>query len=99
MTRLRSLILAAGCALQVHTILRARRIVAQALELDGDPEAGCCERWYSCRLVFDDLCGDSPDGCDDGLAIVCGLNVGHVEAHYDAENDCRWARRFGLGAA
>lgn len=97
MTRLRSLILAAGCALQVHTILRARRIVAQALEVDGDPDQSC-GRWCSCQLALDDICGDSPGGGAYDMFIICGRPVGHVEDHYDDENAVRWHRRFGLGA-
>lgn len=52
--RLRTALLVAGIALNVHAILRARRIVADALNLDGDPDDGCGASWCPCRYQPDD---------------------------------------------
>lgn len=53
--RLVRLLLAAGTALQVHTILRARRVLRDSLNLDGDPDSGCGTSWCPCENFPCDL--------------------------------------------
>lgn len=52
--RLAQLLLTAGLALHVHTILRARRILTDALNLDGDPDGACGASWCPCQVALED---------------------------------------------
>lgn len=101
--RLARLLLAAGTALHAHTILRARRILADSLNLDGDADSGCGTSWCPCQVRLDDDEATVDTVCAVDFPVTgltgdrCEKPTGHVGLH--AGGGYMWTDGFGRAAA
>lgn len=91
---MRTLALGSILGVLVGRIVHARRVLADLLNLDGDPAARPCSSSW-CPLDHSDTATcDTALDLFSGGTVMCDLVADHDGHHHDHDADVRWSRRW-----